>query len=252
MIPLKTPSQINIMRQGGQILARILNMALNYAKAGVGTKELDSLVEKEIRAAGGWPAFKGYQGFPSSICTCLTTEIVHAPATPNRILKEGDLLTIDLGMRYPAKNGLVTDMAATIAIGKISPTEKKLIKVTKEALDLAIKKIKPNIHLGDISFTIQNFVEKNGFNVIRDLVGHGVGEKLHEEPQIPNYGNPGTGPILKPGMTLAIEPMVTIGDYFVALDQNKQTFKTADDSPCAHFEHTVLVTEKGSEILTKI
>lgn len=240
------------MRQGGKILARILNLALAKAKIGIGTKELDTFVEKEIRAANGWPAFKGYQGFPSSICTCLTNEIVHAPAIPNRLLKNGDLLTIDVGMRYPAKNGLVTDMAITIAIGEITKQEKKLIKITEEALNVAIKKIKPGIRLGDLSSLIQNYVEKNSFQVIRDLVGHGVGEKIHEEPQIPNYGQPRTGPLLQPGMTLAIEPMVSMGNYLITLDKNKQTFKMADNSPCAHFEHTVLVTEKGSEILTKI
>jgi len=252
MIPIKSPSQIQTMRQSGQILATVLNLLIKEVKPGIGTKFLNNLAENEIIKAGGWPIFKGYHGFPTAICSCLTTEIVHAPAIPDRILKDGDLLTIDAGVRYPAKNGMITDMAITVPVGKITNQEKKLLEITKESLALAIKKIKPGIHLGDISFTIQKFVEKNGFQVIRDLVGHGVGEKLHEEPQIPNYGTPSTGPILKPGMTLAFEPMVTMGEYFIALDKNKQTFKMADDSPCAHFEHTVLVTEKGSEILTKI
>lgn len=251
-IPIKTPNQIQTMRQGGKILARILDLLVREAKPGIGTKYLDALAEKEIRKYGGWPAFKGYQGFPSSICTCLKNEIVHAPAIPNRFLKDSDILTIDIGMRYPAKNGLIVDMAATIPIGKITDEEEKLLQVTKDALNIAIKKIKPGHHLGVVSSAIQEFVEKNNFKVIRDLVGHGVGEKLHEEPQIPNFGNPDAGPILKSGMTLALEPMVSAGSYEIILDKNKQTFKMKDDSACAHFEHTVLVTEKGSEILTRI
>lgn len=240
------------MRQSGKILAAVLNLLTKEAKVGVGTKYLNELAEKEIIKAGGWPIFKGYQGFPTAICSCLTNEIVHAPALPDRILKNGDILTIDAGVRYPAKNGLITDMAITIPIGKITDQEEKLLKITHEALILAIKKIKPGIYLGDISFAIQEFVEKNNFNVIRDLVGHGVGDKLHEEPQIPNYGLKNTGPILQPGMTLAIEPMVSMGHYAITLGKNKQTFQMADNSPCAHFEHTVLVTEKGSEILTQV
>ena len=252
MIPIKTPAQIQTMREAGKILARILDLVVREAKPGVGTKYLDALAEKEIRVNNGWPAFKGYQGFPSSICTCLTHEIVHAPAIPDRQLKTGDLLTIDIGMRYPAKNGLIVDMAITIPIGKITAQQKKLLQITKKSLNIAIKKIKPDIHLGIVSSTIQEFVEKNNFNVIRDLVGHGVGEKLHEEPQIPNFGEPDAGPILKSGMTLALEPMVSIGRHEIILDKNKQTFKMKDDSACAHFEHTVLVTEKGSEVLTKM
>lgn len=251
-IPIKTPSQIETIRQSGQILARVLNLLIKKVKVGVGTKYLNDLAEDEIIKAGGWPIFKGYQGFPTAICSCLTTEIVHAPAIPDRILQAGDLLTIDAGIRFPAKKGMITDMAITVPIGQISKAEEKLLKVTRQSLDLAIEKIKPGIHLGDLSFAIQEFVEKNGFNVIRELVGHGVGEKLHEEPQIPNYGLKGTGPILKSGMTLAIEPMVSMGHYAIALAKNKITYKMHDDSPCAHFEHTVLVTEKGSEILTKL
>jgi len=251
MIPIKSEIQIQTMRQGGKILAQILNLIIKEARSGTGTKYLDSIAEKEIRNAGGWPAFKGYGGFPSSICTCFKDEIVHAPAIPNRILQNEDLLTIDIGMRYPKKNGMIVDMAKTIPIGKITAQEKKLLQVTKEALDLAIKKIKPGIHLGVISNAIQELAEKNNFNVIRDLVGHGVGEKLHEEPEIPNFGSPNNGPILKSCMTLAIEPMITMGNYEIILDKNKQTYKTKDGLACAHFEHTVLVTENGSEVLTK-
>lgn len=250
MIPLKTAQEIALMRQGGHILARILKLVEEQVKPGLGTKELDELAESEIRLVGGFPAFKGYRGFPSSLCTCLNEEIVHAPALPNRQLKQGDILSLDLGMRYPAKKGLVVDMAITLPVGKVSKDVQKLIHVTRKALNLAVKKIKPGLHLGDVSLAIQEFVEKNGFNVVKELVGHGVGRKVHEEPQIPNYGLKNTGPILELGMTLALEPMVTMGDFKVILDKDKQTFKTADGSLSAHFEHTVLVTEKGSEVLT--
>ena len=267
MIIIKTQQEIEIMREGGKILARILKMVAEKVEPGIGTKELNTFAEQEIRKAGGWPAFKGYHKFPTTLCTCINSEIVHAPALPDRKLKSGDILSIDVGMRYPARpvrrspdseayrdvggKGLVTDTSITVPVGKISKEAKKLLSVTKKSLNLAIKKIKPGISLGNISYTIQEFVEKNNFNVVRDLVGHGVGKKVHEEPQIPNYGLKNTGPILQAGMTLAIEPMVTAGDFKVIVDKDKQTFKTKDGSLSAHFEHTVLVIERGSEILTK-
>jgi len=251
MIPIKTENQIEQMKKGGTILARVLNAAAKMVGPGIGTAELDEFVESEIRAANGFPIFKGYHGFPTALCTSINDEVVHAPAKPNRILKEGDIVGLDLCLRYPAKNGLVVDAALTVAVGKISKSAKKLMAATADALNVAIKKIKPGIKLGDISSAIQVAVEKKGFSVVRDLVGHGVGEKLHEEPQIPNYGLPGTGPILEAGMTLAIEPMVNAGRCFVMEDRKTGAFKTADGSLSAHFEHTVLVTEKGCEILTK-
>ena len=251
MIPIKTQSEIEIMRQCGKHLARILNLLVKQVKPGINTKDLDQIAEDEIKKINGWPAFKGYRGFPTAICTCINEEIVHAPAKPGRALKDGDILSIDIGLRHPIKHGLITDMAITVPVGKIPKSTKKLLDITKKSLDLAIKKIKPQRYLGDISYTIQNFVEKNKFNVVYELVGHGVGHKLHEPPQIPNYGEKGTGPILKPGMTLAIEPMVVVGEPEVIEDYKTSAFKTKDNSLVAHFEHTVLVTEKGSEILTK-
>lgn len=240
------------MQQGGKILAQILTQVAAQVKPGANTKDLDALAERLIRQQGGFPAFKGYQGFPSALCTCINEEVVHAAAIPGRQLKEGDMLCLDLGMRYPAKNGLVVDTAVTVAVGRVSAQTKKLIAVTKKALALAIRKIKPGARLGDISATIQQYVEKNKFNVVRDLVGHGVGYKVHEDPQIPNYGLIQTGPVLEPGMTLAIEPMVTVGDYNVILGKDKRTYKTRDNSWAAHFEHTVVVTDKGYKILTTI
>ena len=226
-------------------------MVAKKVAPGIGTKELDKLAEDEIRRAGGFPAFKGYQGFPSTLCTCINSEIVHAPAIPNRKLKDGDIFSIDVGMRWPAKKGLITDMAKTIPVGKVDKQAKEIMAVTEKSLNLAIKKIKPGVKLGDISFAIQQYVEKNKFNVVRELVGHGVGRKLHEEPQIPNYGRKDTGPQLEPGMTLAFEPMVTAGSFKIELGQDRQTYQTADGSLSAHFEHTILITKKGSEVLTK-
>lgn len=251
MIVIKSERQIEQMKEGGVILARVLNAAAKMVKPGVGTAELDDFVEREIRAAGGFPIFKGYHGFPTALCTSINDEVVHAPAKPNRILKEGDIVGLDLGLRYPAKNGLVVDAALTVAVGKISKPAKKLMNAAEDALKTAIKKIKPGIKLSDISVAIQVAVEKNGFNVVRDLVGHGVGERLHEEPQIPNFGLPGLGPIIEAGMTLAIEPMITAGHHAVVEDHQTGAFKTADSSLSTHFEHTILVTEKGCEILTK-
>ena len=251
MITIKTEKQIKEMRAGGKILARILNATTQMVKPGVGTVELDNFVEKEIRVAGGFPIFKGYHGFPTALCTSINEEVVHAPAKPNRILKEGDIIGLDVGMRYPAKNGMVVDAALTVAVGKISKPAEKLMDTAAEALTMAIKKIKAGKKLGDVSAAIQTVTEKKGFSVVLDLVGHGVGEKLHEEPQIPNFGLPGTGPVLLAGMTLALEPMINAGHYGVFEDIKSGTFKTADGLLSAHFEHTVLVTEKGCEILTK-
>lgn len=239
------------MREGGKILAQVLDLVVKEVGVGVGTKYLDKLAEKKILEMGGWPAFKGYRKFPTSLCTCINDEVVHAPATPDRVLEEGDIVSIDVGMRYPKKTGLVTDMAVTVPVGKVSREARKLISATKKALEMAIKSVKPGKHLGDVSAAIQKEAEKNKFNVVRELVGHGVGQKVHEEPQIPNYGEPGTGPILKPGMTLAIEPMVVMGNYELEVGKNGQTYKTIDNSLAAHFEHTVLVTGKGAEILTQ-
>jgi len=252
MIPIKSKAEIAIMREAGKILAQILDLVLSKVKVGTSTKELDKFAEQEIRKVNGFPIFKGYQKFPTALCACINSEVVHAAAIPDRKLKDGDIFSVDVGMRYPAKNGMIVDMAKTVPVGKISDQAKRLIKITEESLNIAIKKIKSGIHLGDISYAIQYYVEENNFNVVREMVGHGVGKKLHEEPQVPNYGLSGTGPILMPGMTLAIEPMVTIGHWKLIQDKKNYAFKTQDNSLSAHFEHTVLVTENESEILTKL
>ncbi len=252
MVIIKNSQEIEIMRQGGRLLARILKIVINRAKAGVNTKELDSLAESLIIRAGGAPSFKGYNNFPTTLCTCLNTQLVHAPAIPARILQNGDILTIDIGMRYPAEKGLCTDMAVTVPIGRITPEVRKLLQVTEKALILGIRIIKPGRKTGDLGALIQSYVERQGFSVVRDLVGHGVGLMVHEDPRIPNYGRPGTGAEFKENMTIAVEPMVSAGHWAIKESTNDHVIEMADGSLCAHFEHTLLITKKGCEILTKV
>ena len=209
MINLYTEKEIEIMAEGGKILAKIIKEVAKHAKIGTTTKELDKVAEDLIFRYGAKPAFKGFNNYPAVLCASVNEEVVHA--IPNdRKLKEGDLLTLDLGINY--KN-YCTDMAITIGIGKIDKKFQKLIDVTEKSLELAIKQCKPGNRLGDIGFAIQSYVEKNGFNVIRDLVGHGIGKKVHEEPEVLNYGEKATGIVLKPGMVIAIEPMNIVGSY---------------------------------------
>lgn len=265
MIAIKSKEQINIMRQGGKILAKILDEVAKAVKPGVTTKELDELATELIFANGAKPAFLGYEGFPAALCASVNEMIVHSVPSARK-LKEGDIIGLDLGILYPFENcagcfmvgncakprveGLYADMAVTVSVGKISSQAAKLIDAAKKSLDLAIEQIKPGNHLGDIGFAIQRHAEKNGFSVIRDLVGHGVGKELHEEPQIPNFGQPGTGPELKPGMTLALEPMISAGGHEIKKSPDGHGFETKDGSLAAHFEHTAAVTKKGCEILT--
>jgi len=260
MIYLKTDEEIKIMKEGGRILAKITKKLIKKIRPGITTKFLDDVFREEINyynkkflKAEIKPAFLGYknnslgpQGYPSSICTSVNEEIVHCIPS-DRVLNEGDILSLDLGIIY---KGFNLDMALTLGVGKISKEAKKLIKVTKEALNKAIKVIKPGATLGDIGFTIQSYVESQGFNVIRDLVGHGIGKKLHEEPQVPNYGISGKGMVLKPGMVIAIEPMVTTGSFEII--QDGWAIKTKDGSLSAHFEHTIAITKKGNLVLTKL
>lgn len=256
MIIIKTPPEITLMREGGRILAKVLREVIKATKKGVSTKELDELAERLIRKFGGEPAFLNYQTegeeippFPATLCTSVNQEVVHAIPSYQRILKEGDLVGLDIGMDY---KGFCTDMAKTVGVGKISPKAKKLIEVTRKALVIGIRKVKPGNFIGDIGAAIQQYVEKKGFSVVRQLVGHGIGKKVHEEPRIPNYGEPRTGPKLEKGMTLAIEPMVNIGKDMVKTAADGWTIVTDDKSLSAHFEHTVVVTKKGYEILTDL
>lgn len=262
MIPIKTSKEIEIMRQAGHYLAQVMKKIAPMVRRGISTLALDELAEKLIRKYGAEPAFKGYLpdtvrntdiskyrvGYPATLCTSINNEVVHGIPSQKRILKDGDIIGVDCGLKL---NGYYADMAITLAVGKVSPLAKKLLIVTKKSLDLAIKRIKPGVRLGDISFAIQNYVEKNGFSVVRDLTGHGIGQQLHEEPNIFNYGQPGTGPILRECMVLAIEPMVNAGHWQIKTLSDSWTIVTADSSLSAHFEYTILVTKKGAEILTK-
>lgn len=260
-ITIKTKEEIALLREGGRRLAEILEKVIQAANAGVSTLALDRLGESMIFASGGRPSFKGYRikearvPYPCSLCTSVNDEVVHAIPRSNRILRAGDIIGLDIGMQWPGENkksGLYTDMAVTIGIGKISPEAKKLLKATKDALDSGIQQVRPGAHTGDIGYAIQKHLDRYHLGVIRDLAGHGVGYEVHEEPLIPNYGKSGSGPELKEGMVIAIEPMATLGDWRVTLDPDEWTFHTADGSLAAHFEHTIAVAENGAEVLTSI
>ncbi|MCX7778970.1 MAG: type I methionyl aminopeptidase [Patescibacteria group bacterium] len=254
MIILKTPDEIKKMRAGGKILAQIVRKLQKVTKPGISTGELENLALDLIKKAGAKPAFLGYRHkknqkpFPTALCLSLNNELVHTPSLPSRIIKSGDLVTIDCGLEWQR---FFTDMAITFGVGEISSLAKKLIWVTKKSLDLAIKKIKPGIFWGDIAFLIQNFIEKNGFSVVRHLTGHGVGKSVHEEPALPNFGRPATGPKLVVGMTLAIEPMVNAGRPEIETLSDGWTIVTKDRNLSAHFEHTIAITKKGVLILTQ-
>lgn len=247
MVTIKTREEIQIMREGGGKLAEILQELKKKVRPGITTEELNELAEKLILKAGGKPNFKGYQSFPTAICTSLNEELVHCLPS-KRKLKEGDIISIDIGMEY---RGFHTDMARTFPVGKISFEAQRLIRVTKKALKRGIKEVKIGKRIGDISNAIQKYVEKEGFNVVRELSGHGIGKKLHEEPKIPNFGEKGLGVEIKEGMVFCIEPMVTIGDWRLKKAKDKYGFKTKDNSLSSHFEDMVAVTKKGPLILTR-
>ncbi|OGZ38842.1 MAG: type I methionyl aminopeptidase [Candidatus Portnoybacteria bacterium RIFCSPLOWO2_01_FULL_43_11] len=247
MIPIKTSEEIKIMREGGRVLAKIMEELKSKAKPGISTQELNQLTEELVFKYGVKPAFKGYQGFPAVLCTSINEEIVHSAPSKRRLM-EGDIVSLDLGILY---KGFYLDMAITVPVGRISPEAGRLIRITKKALKRAISRVKPGKHIGDISQAVESYVEGQGFNVVRQLCGHGIGRKLHEAPEIPNFGKRHKGPELKPGMVLAIEPMVTMGDWKLKKSKDGFGFETIDGFLSAHFEQTVAVTEKG-EVLTKL
>lgn len=256
MIIIKTPSEIDIMRQGGKILAEVLNEVVKYVKAGVVSLELDKLAERLIYERGGRPSFKGYgdsnNPYPASLCVSINNEVVHGIPSQDKILQEGDIVSLDVGMQYPAEDGMYTDMAVTVAVGKIPKILKRLIKTTEKALENGVEQCKNGNLLSQISEAIQTTAESERFSVVRTLVGHGVGKEVHEDPQIPNYVSAEADIILKPGMVLALEPMLNIGDYEVKLLDDGWTFVTEDGQLSAHFEHTVLITEDEPEIITSL
>ena len=255
---IKKPQEIEVIHGGGKKLATILDQLVSFAKPGITTVELDDLAEKLILASGGAPAFKHYRDhpndppFPSTICASVNEQLVHTPAG-NYVLKNGDILSIDIGMKYPATGqGFFTDMATTIPIGEVSVEAKKLIEVTKDSFYIGLKKVKAGGRLRDVSSAIQDHIEKHGFSVVRQLVGHGVGYEVHEEPRVPNYFDPKQPDlILEEGMVLAIEPMVNVGGYEIETLDDGWTIIAADGKLCAHYEHTIAVTKAGAKILTK-
>ncbi len=246
MIPLKSEDELRLLKSSGAILAKVMRELEKNIRPGVSTRELDILAEKLILAQNALPAFKGYRGFPAALCASINEEIVHGIPSDRR-LAEGDIIGVDLGVNY---QGYFSDAAITLPVGKISPKIKKLIGVARDSLAEGIKEAKAGNHLFDISARIQRHVEKNGFSVVRQFVGHGIGLSLHEDPEVPNFGEPHQGPLLKAGMVLAIEPMVNMGGWEAEVLDNGWTAVTADRLPSAHFEHTVAITEKGPEILT--
>jgi len=246
MITIKSEKEIEIMGQGGRILAKIIEELKNKVQVGITTKELNGAAEALVFKWGAKPAFKGYDGFPATLCTSLNHVIVHQVPSDYK-LKDGDIISLDMGLIY---KGLFSDMAITVPVGKIDIKTKKLIDITKNSLFKGIKTIKPGRHIGDIGFNIQKYIEKSGFNIVKDLCGHGIGKNLHEDPQILNYGNKGEGDEIKEGMVLCIEPMASIGDSRIKKFQDGFGWQTKDGSLSAHFEHMVVVTTDGYEILT--
>jgi methionyl aminopeptidase len=246
MIIRKTPEQVEKMAVAGEILVRCLKMLEAKARAGVTTEELDGAAEKFIRSQGAEPAFKGYRGFPGSICASPNSMVVHGIPGAYE-LKRGDVLSIDVGV---IKDGWVADAAMTVPVGEVDPEARKLLDVTKASLFAGIEQMRPGNHLGDVSAAVQRTVEAEGLSVIRTLVGHGIGREMHEEPQVPNFGEPGKGPELEEGMVLAIEPMVNAGGPLVRMGDDGWSVYSEDDSPAAHFEFTVAVGAEGPRILT--
>jgi methionyl aminopeptidase len=248
MILLKSPREIALMEKANRIVAEILEEMRERVHPGVETRELDEIAEEGCRKRKVEPAFKGYRGYPASVCVSVNEEVVHGIPGPRR-LKEGDLVSLDFGVRY---DGYYGDAALTLAVGEVAPEGRKLMEATRESLDAAITQVKVGARLSDISHAVQTVVEGQGFAVIREFVGHGIGRSLHEDPQIPNFGPPGRGPVLQAGMTMAIEPMTSSGTWRVRILADGWTAVTQDGSLAAHFEHTVALTEKGVVVLSRL
>jgi len=247
MIPIKKDFELQIMTEAGKILAKIMKRLEKEIRPGIETLKLETLAERLILESGGTCSFKGYDGFPACLCVSINEQVVHSPPGP-RVIKEGDMISFDLGIYY---QGFHADMARTVVAGKSNKLQRKLIKVTKEALAKAIKYAKPGNNFGDIEWITQNYVESQGFNVVRQLCGHGIGKELHEDPQILNFGKKGTGPKIKEGMIFCIEPMVTVGGWQLEKSADGFALETMDKSLSCHFEDMVAVTKKGPVVLTR-
>lgn len=246
MIHLKSEREIELIRQAGTILAGALRLVREACVAKVRTRELDKIAEAFILEQGGKPAFKGYKGFPATLCISVNEEVVHGIPGPRKI-KDGDIVSVDCGVVW---EGYIADSATTIAVGEIDPQVQHLLKITEESLYLGIEQARVGNYVRDISKAVQECVEREGFSVVRELVGHGVGKEMHEEPQVPNYATPSRGAKLREGMVIAIEPMVNVGDHRVRVKRDEWTIETIDRKPSAHFEHTVAITKNGPKILT--
>jgi methionyl aminopeptidase len=246
---VKSVKEIEAMRASGKMLARVLQALKPQVIPGVTTKDLANIAAEELKKLGGEPAFLGYQGFPDVICISVNDEVVHGIPSPDKVINEGDIVGLDFGVKY---KGMITDGAISVIAGKaIKPTHRKLVEVTQQALDAGIAVLHDGVRTGDIGAAVEAVLKPMGYGIVRDLVGHGVGDYLHEDPNIPNYGRANTGPWLEAGMTIAIEPMATLGAERVYIADDNWTVLTYDGSRSAHFEHTVLITEDGAEILTQ-
>lgn len=248
-IELKSPADLERMRRAGRLAAQVLEAVGRAVAPGVTTKELDRLAEKFIRDAGGVPTFLGYRGYTATLCASINEEVVHGIPNPKRVLREGDVVGIDVGATL---DGFVGDTAATFAVGRITDEAQRLLQTTRESLDQGIAAARVGNRLGDVSAAIQRVAEEKGYSVVRDFVGHGIGRNMHEEPSVPNYGTAGTGLRLEAGLVIALEPMVNVGTWRVQVLKDGWTVVTEDNRLSAHFEHTVAVTDAGPEILTQI
>jgi len=246
MIIVKSDQEITVMRQAGKIVAIVLEVLKSQVRAGMKTKELDVIAARELDRLGAKPSFKGYRGFPANLCVSVNDEIVHG-IPGERVLDEGDIVSLDLGAIFMGFQG---DAALTVGVGKISPQARQLVETAEGALGAGIAAACLGARLGDISAAIQNYAESRGYSVVHEYTGHGIGREMHEEPQIPNFGLPGSGPELKKGMTLALEPMVCVGDWRTRVGDDHWTVVTADGGLSAHFEHTVAITDAEPEVLT--
>jgi methionyl aminopeptidase len=247
---VKTAAEIKAMRESGRMLITVLTLLLKQVTAGMSTKDLALMAARELESLGGKPTFLGYQGFPDVLCVSLNNEVVHGIPRADRIVQDGDILSLDFGVTY---NGMITDGARSTIVGR--PKQRRhqeLVTRTEQSLDAGIMAVHDGVRTGDIGAAVQAVLDKSGYGIVRDLVGHGVGHELHEDPNVPNYGRPNTGPWLAKGMTIAIEPMATLGADRVMVAPDGWTILTADDSWAAHFENTVLITEEGAEILTEL
>jgi methionyl aminopeptidase len=243
---LKTPGEVELMNEANRIVHEVLDGVAELVRPGVSTRELDRWAEARIRERGGVPAFLHYKGYPATLCTSINDVIVHGIPDDGTLLREGDILGVDCGVVY---KGYYGDAARTFPVGKVAPEAERLIAVTRRALEIAVDAVQPNHRLSDIGHAVQTYVEAQGFSVVKEFVGHGIGTALHEDPQVPNFGDPGRGPRLKPGLVLAIEPMVNAGGPSVAVDADGWTARTRDGSLSAHFEFSVAVTESGVRVL---